>query len=319
MPRVFFFILALFQCALLFCGPGDDGSFNLAAVQFEADLEIYRSEEKYWETVDQILEDIFKRFEPDFIIFPEYTGVLYTLIPYSERFSEADSFESVLYELIPEYPGKELPNYLFHENKSLTGSYIRGWAQRSADYSVSVLAGTVFIPVEEDAGQRELRNRALVFGNDGSLVYYQDKVYLTDFETGICGISPGELDAAGGFYVRGQKIYLTICRDTFFSTWEDLFSGHALLWIDIKANGVVFDQEQRELFTRALPARLGKSGADYGFTVCLTGEYMDLLWQGESSFITAREGGFRVLEKSMTADRQEILFLELPLEPDSLQ
>jgi len=53
-----------------------------------------------------------------------------------------------------------------------------------------------------------------------------------------------------------------------------------------------------------------------GLTVCLVGTLLDLLWQGESSYVVEderAEGGVRFAARAHTPDREEILFVSIPI------
>ncbi|MBI9101505.1 MAG: hypothetical protein JEY99_03740 [Spirochaetales bacterium] len=311
------FLIFLFP-ALLFSGSsGVSKIFSVAAVQLEIHQEDYSSATAFWTAIDSLLEEIFEEGNPDLIVIPEYTGVFYTLIPYNPYLAGDSDLESVVYRISSELGGAPVPEELFYRQKTQTDEYIRRWSERAWLYSVPIVAGTVFYPHWE--GERQLRNRALVFDSEGDLFYTQDKVYLTDFELDICNLSPGDPSLAQGFEIDGQHIYLTICRDTFFKSWEEVFKKPALLWIDIKANGIEFDELQRQGFQKALPSRLPNVPVDYGLTLCLVGDYLNLLWEGESSLIGNHlrlydsEAGDRsvVIRHSNTWDSGEILFFDL--------
>jgi len=177
-------------------------------------------------------------------------------------------------------------------------------------HRVTIVAGSAFVAVQPEGGGEELRNRAFVLGPDGSLLYAQDKVFLTDFERDVVGLSPGRIEDASPFAVARVRIGLTLCRDTFFAEWEDLFRG-VDLWIDIKANAVPFTAQEREDFRRALPARLPRAGVRHGITACLVGSYLDLSWEGESSVIECIDG-VGTISAATSPRAQTILRAELP-------
>ena len=94
----------------------------------------------------------------------------------------------------------------------------------------------------------------------------------------------------------------TICRDTFFADWEPIFA-EAALWIDLKANGDIFDAEERGRFERAVPARIASTGVPTGATVCLTGTLLEFFREGLSAiYVFDESNGFRVLESAATFD-----------------
>jgi predicted amidohydrolase len=184
------------------------------------------------------------------------------------------------------------------------------FAALARQYRVAILAGTYFAWSEKGQEVR-LVNRTVVFDQEGKTAYTQDKVYLTPFEEQLLGISPGLIQEAAPVVLKGFRIGITICRDTFFRPWVEVHSGSDL-WIDIKANGTAFTGEEQERFLRAVPARIAESDIPYGLTVCLTGSLLDLLWEGESSLVSKdREQGFRFVEKATSASEEEILFFSI--------
>ena len=48
-----------------------------------------------------------------------------------------------------------------------------------------------------------------------------------------------------------------------------------------------------------------------GLTVCLTGEFLDLFWEGKSSLVGKDPGGVRVLWQASAAREEEIALLTL--------
>jgi predicted amidohydrolase len=163
-------------------------------------------------------------------------------------------------------------------------------------YDTAIVAGTAFVKARTGKGHGEgaqLRNRALVFGPEGSLLYRQDKVYLTRFERRHFGLSAGSLGAATGFRLEGLRFGLTICRDSFFGAWEERFAD-ADVWMEIRANGEAYSPEVRERFRTALAERVRRSPAHRGLSTSLTGELLDLLWQGPAYTVDAH--GRRVQE-----------------------
>jgi len=65
----------------------------------------------------------------------------------------------------------------------------------------------------------------------------------------------------------------------------------------------------RAEFEKALPTRLPRSGVRYVITACLVGTFLDLLWEGESSFIELASGVVQVRARSETWTREDLLEL----------
>ena len=283
---------------------------KVAAVQMYISEDTYASEEAFWRAVEAPLARAAGE-GADLVVFPEYLGVFYSLIPYRPLFQGASHVEEALFLLSRLRGAPMSPGELFLSQGERIDLALKEWIRLSREYGVALVAGSFFVPQENPQGTAELRNRTYVVSPHGGVIYSQDKVFLTDFERDLVGLSPGEVDS-GGFVLQGHRIVITLCRDTFFPVWEQAFRGQADLWIDIKANGAVFDLQQEEIFSRALPSRLPGTQIPYGLTVCLTGRYLDLFWEGRSSFIQSEEDGVITLVESVYHDTEDILFFTIP-------
>ncbi|MBN1835783.1 MAG: hypothetical protein JW820_08025 [Spirochaetales bacterium] len=292
---------------------------RVAAVQLSVHLEMLRSLETYSAHMEAALEAALA-CRPDLVVFPEYTGVFLSLIPYYRELAGASTVEEGLERVRRREPLVGSLRDLFLLNSGWTERALEAvFATAARKSGAVILAGSFFAWAEGESGPR-LTNRAVVFGADGSRIYYQDKVYLTPFEEDLLGLSPGSLSVVEPFPVSRGRVGVTICRDSFFSEWEAQLAGSDL-WVDIKANGTAYTQEEQERFQRALPARIRSGDVPFGLTVCLTGSLFDLVWEGQSSLVRKQlsaGGGIPevvTLRKATSAREQEILLLSVPLDP----
>ncbi len=283
---------------------------KVAAVQFE----IYESSTSSIDSFKARIREIVERciaYEPDLIVFPEYTCAFIALIPYYQAVQQSEDILEGFKRIREVEPLVHNLKDLFLLNSRLVERVILDiFRSLSRKHSVYILGGTYFAWKKTSLGEIQLRNRAFFFDRDGRMFYTQDKVYLTDFETSVLRLSPGTLREAEVIKINNCLVGLTICRDTFFSVWEDILSD-ADLWIDIKANGAVYNQEERKRFSRALPARIKNNRVSFGGTVCLTGRYLDLFWEGESSLIQKKKGEIRYVKRANSPRDEEILFFTL--------
>lgn len=299
-----------FLAALLLLAAIPGFPLRVAVVQLRIDESTYSTLERFRRTVTAAVEEAVDATpdgrSPDVIVFPEYTSVFLALLPYQQDVRGAASVASGLARIAAAHGRIGSLRQVFLEQAGVVQDLVEevfgGLARR---HGVAIVAGTAFARVGG-----ELRNRAFVFGRDGTLVYTQDKVYLTEFEIDVVGLSPGLVVDAAPFTAAGARIGLTLCRDTFFEAWEERLRG-VDLWIDIKANGVPFTAEEREGFAAALPARLPGAGVRNGITACLVGRFLDLAWEGESSVIESIDGEVRVRASASSAREQEILRAEI--------
>ena len=292
-------------------GAADESTvLRVAAIQFKIEQSDLRSLAAFRSHVESLVIRSMV-FEPDLIVFPEYTSVFPALIPYHSVIQASQSAADGLSRINARDPLIDGFRDLFLLNSGLAERIMEEvFGTLARRHGVAIIPGTYFAWSERD-GEAALVNRLVVYDRSGQIIYRQDKVFLTPFEDGLLGISPGVLEQAEPFVLRGQRIGITICRDTFFSQWLRVLSG-VDLWIDIKANGALYNEEERQRFLRAVPARITEGNIPYGMTVCLTGALLDLFWEGVSSFVRKDPGEqVRFVEQASSASQEEILFLEI--------
>lgn len=314
MKRVLLVLLAL-ACLPAAARP-EPRRITVAAVQLEVRPSAYASVGSFQEWIADRVEQCLP-YRPDLIVFPEYSAVFVALIPHPEALRRAGTLVEGWQALQATEPLARSLRELFLLNSGFAERVVRevfgGLARR---HRVYILGGSYFAghPAEDqpaEPGRMELRNRALLFGPDGSELYWQDKVFLTEFETGVLGLSPGSLAEARSFEVGSIRIGLTLCRDTFHREWEAVYRA-CDLWLDIKANGTAYTPEEAASFRQALPARLGPAGVPYGLTTCLTGRFLDLFWEGPSSLSRLEDGRPRRVRSAFSPRGGEILAFALP-------
>ncbi len=283
---------------------------RVAAVQ----LKIQQSDLRSFESFRSRIESLVMRclaFRPDLIVFPEYTSVFLALIPYYPVIQVSRSAEEGLSRISARDPLIKGFRDLFLVNSGLAERVMEElFATLARRHGVAIIPGTYFAWSEREEGVA-LVNRLVVYDRSGRIAYTQDKVFLTPFEEQLLEISPGLLEEAEPIVLQGRRIGITICRDTFFSDWLQVFAG-VDLWIDIKANGAVYTQEERQRFLRAVSARIDEGDIPYGLTVCLTGSLLDMIWEGESSLARKEPGQeIRFVGKAASASEEEILFFSI--------
>ena len=283
--------------------PDREQPVTVAAVQFNIREQLFVREGMFHTEVERLVQLAAEEGNADLVVFPEYSSVFFSFQQFAPLFTGGASFEDG-FAAVQDQGGLRLA--LVDVGDELDAF----WGPLAGRYGVSIVAGTAFLSVPSGEGTYELRNRAFVYGSDGKRVYTQDKVFMTPFETDVLKLSPGAVEEAGRFQFGGKEIVLSICRDTFMDDWEHQFSG-ADLWLDLKANGDTYDQEQVENFRKALPERIAGTNVPYGITVCLTGSFLELFWEGESSIIKKEGEGFAVLDHAETWTDEDILYFTL--------
>ena len=266
-----------------------DPRLTVVGVQFNLDEFTYSSVEVFAQIVEQHVQDAVELGDDSMlIVFPEYTSVFLALIPYYEVVRRAETVAEALEYISAANASISTVHRLFASQSTRVEKVMdEVWGRLAAEYAVYLLAGTRFV-LRGD----ELRNSLVVYAPDGGRAYEQDKVYLTDFELQVPQLQPGKVADSRPIGIAGQDVAFTICRVTFFSAWDSAL-GSADYWIDIKANGATFSQAEARRFLTALPERIRDTGVTRGLTVCLTGAFLDLYWEGTS--FTVRQAGTEVL------------------------
>ncbi|MCF7914235.1 MAG: hypothetical protein K9L66_03615 [Spirochaetaceae bacterium] len=286
---------------------GSGASVKAALVQYQVQRADYSSESRFATRVGGLTAKAAAE-GARLVIFPEYINVFLAGVPLAEQLTTADSLPQIL-KLLQQRYGRpvSLPEYLRMQSAHTRAIMDRVWGRLARRHNLWILAGSSFV-----AEGTELYNRAYVYGPDGKVAYRQNKVFLTPFEKETVGLSPGNSSEARVFEAAGVDIALTLCRDTFFEQWNGQMKS-ADLWVDLKANGAEFDQQARQLFAEALPERIAETEVPYGATVCLTGRFFDLFWEGISSLtVPADTGkGYKTIKKTDEADEEELLLIEV--------
>lgn len=292
------------------CGVAEPGPFDLTVciVQMQISPVLYADRAGFFGHVDAVVADACVEGDVDLVVFPEYVSAFLAVEPYADLIGGNTGFAAAAERIARADPGIEsIPDVFRSTSVRVRKMMDAGWGAVARAYDTVVVAGTYFAAVPTTG---ELRNRAIVYGNDGDVLYEQDKVYLTEFERDVLRLTPGSIRHARPFDVAGCEVGMTICRDTFFDVWEDPFAG-VDLWIDIKANGTSYTIEEAARFVTAAPERVIGSGAAYGCTACLVGCFLDLYFEGRS-FVVRRDGENAVFtHTAVTSNAHEMLFATL--------
>ncbi len=300
-------VLFIFCFSILRTFPESNISFKVAAIQLKISEKTYSSEFSFRKKIEGIVDKLFKNNHYDLVIFPEYTSVFIALIPYAREIRGKKDFKAAFRALKVEKTSLASIKELFLEEFGFVNTVMNDvFGGLAKKYNTFIVAGTCFARGVGKNGESILTNRAVVYGPTGQVCYTQDKVFLTDFEERVVGLTPGRLAGATGFVIKERRVALTICRDTFENIWSNKYNGYDI-WLDIKANGARFDDEERKSFMEALPSRLGECNVKYGITVCLVGKFLNLFWEGESSIIERKNSKVIFLKEARVFRETEIL------------
>lgn len=297
---------------------------SVAGVQLKISPDLYQSEEHFSAEIEIRVRQVMEEYgDVDLIVFPEYTSAFLALLPYAGDIRGSVSISDALSRIesgglacplleqeVAARFGQTLRSLLLSEATRVESTMNRVFGSIADTHDVYIAAGTFIAIGGENFLRPELRNRLVIYGPDGTVTYTQDKVFLTDFESDLMGISPGTFSHAESLNINGKEIGFTICRDTFLTEWEKIHAD-VDLWIDVKAEGEAYSPETDRRFAAALPARIARSSVPFGFTVCLNGSFFDLLWEGKSSSIKKNGSGVETLSLAQSVRDEEVLLLRL--------
>ena len=193
---------------------------RVVGVQLEVNEGLYRSREVFRARAAEIIRKALAEKGADLVVFPEYTGAFFAFFGMPLNGLGIETVEEGIAHLRQSGGYSSLQSFFL--NSSAEAEMNRIWGSLAREFGVAILGGSSFVPVPE-RGPRALVNRAFLYGEDGRLLHFQDKVYLTPFETGVLGVVPGTLSEVETFQVEGRTLALTLCRDTFFTSWESEF------------------------------------------------------------------------------------------------
>lgn len=305
-----FCLLFLLSTALLFSRgileQNHDNELVVAAIQFEINETRVQTFQHFHDSVTTLVNQAVDS-GAQLIVFPEYTNVFLSLLPYAEQLTRVSSIEELMYRIIQTNPVIDDPKDFFFS----TGPWVRIfmdmlYGELAARHEVTIVAGTYFHGHEDHT----ITNRLVVYGTKGEILHQQDKVFLTDFEQEVIGLTPGSMDLAQPVTVQGLSLGFTICRDAFFPVWDQWYSGADVL-IDVKAENVEIEEQDWDYVSMAIPERVEQTEASYGLTVHLVGEFLDLFWEGHTSVYN---GSLQeITRETRDAEQEEVLLFTFNL------
>ncbi|MFW6214339.1 MAG: nitrilase-related carbon-nitrogen hydrolase [Alkalispirochaetaceae bacterium] len=286
--------------------PAEESGVVVAAVQFEVREEVYRSQDSLGREVSKFVRRA-AAAGSDLVVFPEYLGVFLAAQPYLPRLASADTVAAAVEVISRDDTDLLSLRELFIAEAPRVGAWMDAvFGPLAREHGIHILAGTYFHASRAEAGEYRLTNRAVIYSPRGRRLYEQDKVFLTPFERERIGLDPGSLGDVEGVEIGGVSVGVTICQDTFYDAWDAIHQEREL-WIDIKADGVPFDQQARRRYYRTIPERLKETGVPYGVTVSLVGAFLDLFWEGRSSVVHRRGDTLDTLERTGSPRRPDLL------------
>lgn len=324
---------------------------QLIAVQMKLEIDDFYSQDAFERKINRLMEEVIKKSNPDLpalVVFPEDVGLMLIAQGNRETLDAIESIEEAIKKMtikhfLPlvwyrvRYNISWVPALYYYYNKSIAETYFETFSSLAKKYNVYIAAGSVPLPhykiadgevlYHEGAEGPQIYNTSYLFGTDGKVIGYQDKVHLLELEQeGGLHLTPGKLKDIKVFDTNIGRLGIAVCLDSF----KDDVIGRLIeqetdILIQPSANPVIWEEWQQEEWLESSYKFTHEAGYfKYAVNPMMNGDFFDLSFYGQSSIVSREntnklknftdlkpKDGFLVISDS--ADREEILVAEIEL------
>ncbi len=327
------------------------GTIQLIAVQMKLDINDFYSQQSFEEKIKNLMKEVDKKRNPEFpalVVFPEDVGLMLLAQDQKETLNDVATIEEAIKKMTMKYflPAcwyrlkykiSWVPALYYYHNNIIAKTYFDTFSIMAREHQVYLVAGSTLLPhYQIDDGQvfyqenplgPEIYNTSYLFGPDGKVIGYQDKVYLLEIEReeGL-HLTPGNIEDIEVFHTEIGSLGIAVCLDAFK---EDVVSRlrdqQADILIQPSANSKLWDRQQQEEWLESSHKYTYRlKYFKYAVNPMMNGQLFNLSFFGQSSIISNEEkssgkdfmdlqpqGGF--LKISGSDDKEEILVAEVEL------
>lgn len=285
---------------------------NLVAVQAEMALEHYLSEATFQQKIFSLMEQATAALPegPTLVGFPEIVG-LPLILTLGATQKEIASLPAAVRRLLRrkwqrviKVRSPSLFRRLYAVNAvSAFDVYTRVFASASRNFGVTIVAGSIFLPVVDQEAARGLHiddhrayNTAFTFGPMGRVLGRSHKIHLTPGLESQIGLSRGRLAELPVMYTPAGRVGVAVCLDAFYTSVLDHLDGQgAQIVVQPSANHASWAHpwpHQPNLTEGEAWLRYGlrqqlqaRQHLHYGVNPMLIGDLWGLIGEGRSSIV----------------------------------
>jgi predicted amidohydrolase len=349
--KIYLYIILTILFIVSFSCNVSAGKIQLVAIQMKLELNDFHSRERYEEKIKNLMGQVADKITPEIpalVVFPEDVGLMLIAQGNEATLNSVETIEEAIKKMTMKYFFPVLwqrlkysiswvPALYYHHHRIIAGTYFETFSMLAKKYQVYIVAGSVPLPhyqfnngqalYQEEPLGPEIYNSSYLFGPDGKVIGYQDKVHLLELEQeeGL-HLTPGKIEDIKVFPTDVGRLGIAICLDGFK---EDVIGKlreqQADILIQPSANPKPWDKEQQEdWLTGSYQYTYQLNYFKYAINPMMNGEFFNLSFYGQSSIITGGEDGFVKNFKELqpqkgfmlisdSDNREEIMMVEVEL------
>jgi len=327
------------------------GKIQLVAVQMKLELNDYYSRGSFEEKIKKLMKKAANKINPEFpvlVVFPEDVGLMLIAQGNEDALKAVETIKEAIKKMsmkyfLPvlwcriKYNISWVPALYYYHNKVIAETYFETFSMLAKEYQSHIVAGSLPLPhyrfsngqvfYQEEPLSPEIFNTSYLFGPDGEVVGYQDKVYLLELEQeeGL-NLTPGNIEDIQVFSTEVGRVGIAVCFDGFKDdVIHKLREQNVDILIQPSANPLPWSKEQQQEWLEGSYKYVYElKYFRYAVNPMMNGVFLDLHFYGQSSIISRENKGsiknFKDLQPqegfisiSDSDDKEEIIAVEVEL------
>jgi predicted amidohydrolase len=345
---IVYFLTIIFSCS---AAEIKGEAKQLVAVQMKLNIDDFYSQQSFEKKIEGLMREVADKIDAEYpvlVVFPEDVGLMLIALEHQQTLSTAQTIEDAIKKMTMKYflplvwyrlryNISWVPALYYYRSKAIAQAYFDTFSSLAEKYQAYIVAGSIPLPhyqmsngevlYQEGALSPEIYNSSYLFGPDGKVIGFQDKVHLLELEQeGGLHLTPGKLEDIKVFDTKIGRLGIAVCLDSFQEDVIDkLREQEADILIQPSANPLLWEEWQQEEWLESSYKFTYESGYfKCAINPMMNGEFFDLSFYGQSSIISREntdnlknyfdlepQKGFLVISDS--DDKEEILVAEIEL------